>query len=518
MKKTIYSMLVLLTTAFTFSSCEDVPMPYEDPNNDTDIEEPTVTIEPTGSGTLEDPFNVAGIIAQAEKLSTGESSSQQYYFKGIITAIKEEYTTNYGNGTYYISDDASGTNEFYVYRAYYLGNKKFAEGDTQINVGDEVIVCGTITNYNGTLETSQNGAYLYSLNGSTGITDTPVTDDILKPADGVFINESFASSFGVFTAKTVKGTAWVIDYSTAKATGYDSSAKSTTPSSSYLVSKPMDMSGTTSATISFEYILRYYTSNGTVKSGVVDKVLITSNYTDDPTTTTWTDITGSLTEGSDWTTFYTYSAAVPSEFLGQGKVVVALYYACEENSATWEVKNFKVAEGTSGGEQGGETGGSTGDTSTANGDFETWVSGQPNNWSTSSTAGNATLSQSSDAHGGKYSVEVTGSSSANKRLGYKEMTLEAGDYTMSFYAKAATSSGASVRPGYVPVTEGKVGSYVYGDYTNDITNTEWVKVTHTFTISDKGTYCIVIMNSKNPGANVLIDDFTLNLGSTVIIK
>ena len=168
----------------------------------------------------------------------------------------------------------------------------------------------------------------------------------------------------------------------------------------------------------------------------------------------------------------------------------------------------------------GEGGGTDiGDPSESNGDFENWTGGKPNNWSTSSTAGNATLSQSTDAHGGKYSVEVTGTSSANKRLGYREMTLPAGTYTMKFYTKAATTSGGSVRPGYVPVTDGKVGNYVYGDYTNDLTQSSWVLVTHEFTLNEETTLCLVVMNSKKPGANVLIDDFTLtDAAGNVYIK
>jgi len=167
MKKTLYSMLAMLMAAFTFSSCEDVPMPYDDPNNNSNNDEPAVVVEPSGSGTKEDPFNVAAIIDEAEKLAEGESSSTTYYFKGIVKTIKEEYSSNYGNGTFYIADASNASEEFYVYRALYLGNKKFTDSDTQIKEGDEVIICGTITNYNGTLETAQNGAYLYSLNGVT---------------------------------------------------------------------------------------------------------------------------------------------------------------------------------------------------------------------------------------------------------------------------------------------------------------------------------------------------------------
>ena len=171
--------------------------------------------------------------------------------------------------------------------------------------------------------------------------------------------------------------------------------------------------------------------------------------------------------------------------------------------------------GTGGGEEPGEgeepgTGGETGDLSAFNGDFETWVDGLPNNWKTASTAGNATLSQSTDAHSGNYSVCVAGASS-NKRLAYKEMTLKAGTYTMKFYAKAATETGASVCPGYVPVDDvNKAGSYKYGNYTNDITTSEWVEVTHEFTLEADTRLALVIMNAKNPGGNVLIDDFTLD--------
>jgi len=36
-----------------------------------------------------------------------------------------------------------------------------------LKVGDEVIILGNITNYNGTYETAQGKNYLYSLNGKT---------------------------------------------------------------------------------------------------------------------------------------------------------------------------------------------------------------------------------------------------------------------------------------------------------------------------------------------------------------
>lgn len=189
MKKILYSIMMIAFAAFTFTSCEDVPAPYEIPS-DSDNDNPTEEVQPSGSGTLADPYNVAAIIQEAEKLASGESSTQDYYFKGKVKSIKEQYSSTYGNGTFYITDENS-SNSFYVYRAMYLGNKKFTDGNTEIAEGDEVIICGKITNYSGTLETVQNGAYLYSLNGKTssdGGSDTPDTPSGDATGDGTLSN------------------------------------------------------------------------------------------------------------------------------------------------------------------------------------------------------------------------------------------------------------------------------------------------------------------------------------------
>jgi len=173
--------------------------------------------------------------------------------------------------------------------------------------------------------------------------DVPAPYEIKDNGTGgdtsTYISESFSNGFGSFSVKTVKGIDWVIDYSTAKASGYNNSDKTNTASDSYLVSKTIDLSASTGAYLEFEYILRY-ASSGT------NKVLITDSYTNDPATTNWTDITGKLTEGSDWTTFEKYSVNIPAEFIGKNAVNIAFHYtATDANSATWEVKNVKLKEG-----------------------------------------------------------------------------------------------------------------------------------------------------------------------------
>ena len=169
-----------------------------------------------------------------------------------------------------------------------------------------------------------------------------------EPSTETYLDESFSSDFGKFTNVTVKGNAWAIDYQTAKATGYDNNSKKTTESEAYLVSSPINLSKSTAAHLQFEYILRY------VKEGQTEnKVLITDNYTGDPTTTTWTDISGTMTEGSDWTIFSTYKKNIPTSFIGKSSVVVAMMYSCTTTSSTIEVKNLTLKEGTV--DEGGNT-------------------------------------------------------------------------------------------------------------------------------------------------------------------
>lgn len=125
------------------------------------------TGEGTGDGTLNNPYNIAAITSLASGIASGAESSE-VYFKGKVSSIKFAYEASYGNGTFYVSDDGSTTGQFYVFRALYLGNQKWVDGNYQIKVGDEVVIYGKVTNYMGnTPETVQNAAYLYSINGST---------------------------------------------------------------------------------------------------------------------------------------------------------------------------------------------------------------------------------------------------------------------------------------------------------------------------------------------------------------
>ena len=118
-------------------------------------------------GTVDSPYSVNQVLYLMENNKNDESA--QVYVKGKISQIKE-VSTSYGNASYYISDDGSTTDQYYIFRGYYLGNVKFTSED-QIKVGDEVIIYGKLITYNSTYEMAQ-GNYIYSLNGSTSGSST----------------------------------------------------------------------------------------------------------------------------------------------------------------------------------------------------------------------------------------------------------------------------------------------------------------------------------------------------------
>lgn len=167
MKKFIYSCLFLAMAAMTFSSCEDVPAPYNMPT-----ENESQKVQPSGTGTAADPFNVAGAVKYIED---GGSESELKYVKGKVVSI-EKFDASYGSMIYYISDDGTSTNQFKVYNGYAGPNRTKFSGADALKAGDEVVICGNLIVYSGTKE-FQTGNYIVSLNGEGGTTtpDTPTT-------------------------------------------------------------------------------------------------------------------------------------------------------------------------------------------------------------------------------------------------------------------------------------------------------------------------------------------------------
>ena len=150
-----------------------------------------ITGTPKGTGTKDDPFNSVAANQMASKLASGAKTDKQYYIKGKVVSVKEAFSAQYGNASFYISDDGKAEGQFLVFRTLYLGNEKWTEDKPNVAVGDEVVVCGSLTNYMGnTPETVQGETYLVSLKSNGGGTETPDTpgDDIKGDFEYVVAN------------------------------------------------------------------------------------------------------------------------------------------------------------------------------------------------------------------------------------------------------------------------------------------------------------------------------------------
>ena len=156
--------------------------PPNTPHNDEDKEE----------GTETNPFTCAAANAFASSLPSYAESDRDIYIAGKVVAIKEQYGTQFGNATFWISDDGTTTDQFYVFRALYLGNEKYTSGDL-LQKGDDVVICGRVTNYMGnTPETAQGKAWLVSMKHNEG-GDTPGGDTSGGEVNGNTITVDFPS-------------------------------------------------------------------------------------------------------------------------------------------------------------------------------------------------------------------------------------------------------------------------------------------------------------------------------------
>ena len=451
--------------AFTFSSCEDVPEPYTQPTKPAG---PGNT-DPNQKGSESNPYTVAEAIAL---IKAGTAPSTAVCVKGKITAVTF-FNETYSSLSYNIADEGS-SDVIEVYSGKGKDGANFSSKD-DLKVGQTVVVKGIVkafTKNDGTIvnEIDKNSTIISIENAGTTTPDTPATgkgslSDPYNVAEAIAaIKAGTAPTTQVYLTGIISDVAFYNDQ--------------------------------------YKSITYYISDDGKGKDMQV--------------------YSGKGLNGADFASKEDLKVGQKVTILGK-----IMKFVDKNNKEIMEVDKtssiVKIeSEGTGGGEvkpdptpdpTPGEV--ATGD----NGGFENWTDSKPTNWNTNS-AGNASLTKSEDAHSGKYSVQVAGTSKANKRLGYKEMSLKAGKYTIKFYAKAATATGAAVCPGHVAVNDGTVDSqhYNYNKQYVKVSNTEWTLVEQEMTIEKDGTYSIVIMNAKNPGAAVLIDDFTFSLGSTAIIK
>lgn len=543
----LLTLAAACTLALGFTACEDVPSPYGLP---TEKQQPNRN--DVKDVLLEETF--ASSFGSFKNYTTSGDGAWKIDFKTAKASGYDNAAKKTTAGTYYLVSsevDLTGVENAYVTLDYILRynkgdenqqlliadhfdpahpdqgwtvlNQKWTEGsDWKTFANEKIAVPDAFLGkkvyiafrYN-TDDKSGSTWEIKNLKVQRGVVTPSTPEQPVQPnTNGPLIDESFATTLGTFTSQTTSGEgAWKVDFKSAKASGYDNTSKKTTAGTYYLVSPEVDLTAakTENAHVALDYILRYN------KGDENQQLLITDAYNADKPTEGWTVLNQQWTEGKDWKTYTSANFDIPEAFLGK-KVHIAFRYNSDDKSgSTWQIKNVKLALGhldqpvqptPTPKPDPTPAPAPTGDNLLSNAGFENWDGAAPAVWK--SSIGNATLSQSTTAHGGQYAVKVTGDAKVNKRLSYAELNLKAGTYTFTYYVYGAEAN-AHLKTGYAIMTDHKVA-----DFTNDyiysgstaVTQGAWSLVTYTFKLDRPKTICLLVMNQKGSGA-FLVDDAQL---------
>lgn len=128
----------------------------------------TITVKapvPVNTSSLENPYTVEEALAIIADLDG--TTLDNVYVKGTVKNITEA-VSSYGNMSYNITDDAAAetASTLLIFRGKYFNGEKFNTAN-QVVVGDEVIVKGSLINYNGNTPEMEKDNVVVSLNGST---------------------------------------------------------------------------------------------------------------------------------------------------------------------------------------------------------------------------------------------------------------------------------------------------------------------------------------------------------------
>ena len=152
--------------------------------------------------------------------------------------------------------------------------------------------------------------------------------------------QDFASSFGTYSTYDVLGPqSWEIDYNTAKMTGYVNSTNN--ENQDWLISARFSLEGVSQASMTMKYIARYFAN---LNNDVT--IQVSSDYVSgDPILANWTQVSANLSEGSNWTDFYSTTIDL-SQFAGQKICVAVKYLSDNVKAGTIEVQSILIQEGS----------------------------------------------------------------------------------------------------------------------------------------------------------------------------
>ncbi len=151
--------------------------------------------------------------------------------------------------------------------------------------------------------------------------------------------QSFTEEFGTYMTYDVLGPqSWMIDYHTAKMTGY---AGGSNANEDWLISSPVAVTNVSEAKVSVTYSAQYQNAdNGDVSLQVSTDYV----YGNDPTTANWINMQTTYPNTSNFNDFQTVETSL-NEFIGQNVTVAIKYTSTASQSRTIEIQSITVQEG-----------------------------------------------------------------------------------------------------------------------------------------------------------------------------
>ena len=315
----------------------------EEGSGETPPTPPTPPGTGEGSGTLDDPYNVAaGIGLQSEEPIA-------WVHGYIVGAVKSGLSSVTGNSdinwsapfdlatNVVIADDANCREISQCIIVNLPAGKPLR---IQVNLMDHPENLGKHLAVNGKLRKYFGQAGLRDSGGTES--DFVLEGGVTPPNPGTEIfSETFASGQGNFTIQDVVLPSeltyvwqYASDYSCMKASAYVGQAYAT---ESWLVSPAINLSSVSNAKLTFEQAVNYASPQGALF------VMISTNYNGDVNSATWTELNlDQWPAGNNWT-FITSNADL-TQYVGQTVTIAFKYTSTNSASATWEVKNFVVKE------------------------------------------------------------------------------------------------------------------------------------------------------------------------------
>ena len=333
MKKILNALFLTLLAVFTFSSCSDVPAPY-DILGEGDV--PGLT----GDGTKENPYNIEA----AQQKQDGSIAWVQGYIVGTIENYEDPSGSAKFATPFTVKNNlliAASATEMNVKNCVVVQLSSGTELYTKLNLAENSANLGHVISIQGSLEK------FYGFPGVKSTTAAILDGKEIGEEQGegpanAYINESFKSSLGEFKSVSVSGTlSWINDFSSAMIKGGSAEAKF--PSETWLVAPTIDLTKETEAYITFKHAINYADA-ATIKD--YHQLMISKDYNGDVSQASWTNLSIVMASGNSFTFVSSGNVSIPADFIGQNKVTIALKYTSTETTgSTWEVQNFIVAPG-----------------------------------------------------------------------------------------------------------------------------------------------------------------------------